>query len=131
MYNKIILAGNLTKDPELRYTPQGLAVTSFRIAANTKVKQGEEYKDETLFIDIVTFAKQAETCGEFLSKGSGVLVEGRLKERKWEADGQQKSRFEVLAQIVKFLPKKQAGGFQDSQKGDFMPPDDITDLEPF
>lgn len=113
MFNKTILVGNLTKDPELRYTPSGTPVTSFSIAVNSKTKQNDEWKDETLFIEIVTFARQAETCGEYLNKGSRVLVEGRLKESRWEAEGQQKSKLQVIAQVVKFLSKK--NGANDSE----------------
>lgn len=132
MYNRIILIGNLTKDPELRYTPQGTPVASFRIAVNSRYKQAEESREETLFIDIITFGKQAETCSQYLSKGKTVLAEGRLQERRWESDGQQRSKFEVVAQTVRFLSKKGEGpgpsdpeGFRDN------PPEGITDIEPF
>jgi len=138
MYNKIILIGNLTKDPELRYTPQGTAVTSFRIAVNSKIKQQGELKDETLFINIVVFGKQAESAGQYLSKGKSVLVEGRLQERKWESEGQQKSRVEVVANSVRFLSKKSSqgesasGGAGDTGAGDDAgAPEETTDLEPF
>ncbi len=132
MYNKTILIGNLTKDPELRYTPQGTAVTSFRIAVNSRFKQGTDMRQDTLFIDIVVFGRQAETCGEYLNKGRGVLVEGRLQERRWESDGQQRSKFEVIAQTVRFLPKKGEGEhYEEHQTKDIMPPDENTDLEPF
>jgi single-strand DNA-binding protein len=133
MYNRIILIGNLTKDPELRYTPQGTPVASFRIAVNTRYKQSEEQREDTLFIDIVTFGKQAETCSQYLNKGKSVLVEGRLQERRWESDGQQKSKFEVIAQTVRFLSRKGAGegqGGSGSTTGD-VPPDGTTDVEPF
>src|SRR3989337_1915745 len=109
MYNRIILIGNLTKDPELRYTPQGTPVASFRIAVNSRYKQGEESREEALFSDVVTFGKQAETCSQYLNKGKSVLVEGRLQERKWESDGQQRSKFEVVAQTVRFLSRKSSG----------------------
>ncbi|MBS1113786.1 MAG: single-strand binding protein family, partial [Nitrospirae bacterium] len=69
MYNKIILIGNLTKDPELRYTPQGTPVASFRLAVNYKYKQSDEMKQETMFIDNVIFGKQAESCSKYLNKG--------------------------------------------------------------
>lgn len=132
MYNKIILIGNLTKDPELRYTPQGTPVASFRLAVNSKYKQSDEIKQETMFIDNVVFGKQAESCSKFLSKGSPVLVEGRLQERRWESNGQQKSKFEVIAQTVRFLSRRSSG--QDSAsggEGDNIPPEETTDLEPF
>jgi single-strand DNA-binding protein len=136
-YNRIILIGNLTKDPELRYATTGTAFCSFRMAVNEPVKKGDEKQAETLFIDVTVFGKQAEAASEYLSKGSGVLVEGRLRERKWEADGQQKSRFEVVAFLVRFMPKKTAksdysgGGGTSSGGGDARPPDESTDLEPF
>lgn len=112
MYNKIILIGHLTKDPELRYTPQGTPVCNFRIAVNTRISRGGDRKEEVLFIDIVTFSKQAENSSQYLAKGKSMLVEGRLQERRWEADGQQKSKVEVIAAAVKFLPSKKenAGG---------------------
>jgi single-strand DNA-binding protein len=132
VYNKIILIGNLTKDPELRYTPQGTPVASFRLAVNSKYKQSDEIKQETMFIDNVVFGKQAEACSKFLSKGSPVLVEGRLQERRWESNGQQKSKFEVIAQTVRFLSRR--GSVQDAAaggEGDNIPPEETTDLEPF
>jgi single-strand DNA-binding protein len=131
MYNRIILIGNLTKDPELRYTPQGTPVASFRIAVNTRYKQSDESREDTLFIDIVTFGKQAETCSQYLNKGKSVLVEGRLQERRWESEGQQKSKFEVIAQTVRFLSRKGAGEGQGVPEHEVPPPEGTTDLEPF
>ena len=134
MYNKVILIGNLTKDPELRYTPQGTPVTSFRLAVNYRYKQsasgGDDMKQETLFIDNVIFGKQAESCSKYLNKGSSVLVEGRLQERRWESDGQQKSKFEIIAQSVRFLSRK-TGPEELVTEGDTVPPEETTDLEPF
>jgi len=130
VYNKVILIGNLTKDPELRYTPQGTPVTSFRIAVNYRYKQSDEMKQETTFIDIVVFGKQAESSSKYLNKGSSVLVEGRLQERRWESDGQQRSKFEVIAQSVRFLSRKTAPG-EPVTEGDIAPPEETTDLEPF
>lgn len=132
MFNRIILIGNLTKDPELRYTPNGAAVSTFRIAVNTRYRQGEDNREETLFIDTVVFGKQAENCSQYLSKGSQVLVEGRLQERRWESDGQQKSKFEVIAQNVRFMSKRTATSSSGySSDSDTAPPDEATDLEPF
>ena len=130
MYNKIILIGNLTKDPELRYTPQGTPVASFRLAVNYRYKQADEVKQETTFIDNVVFGKQAESCSKYLNKGSSVLVEGRLQERKWESNGQQRSKFEVIAQSVRFLSKR-GGSQEQAVEGDVIPPEETTDLEPF
>ena len=107
-YNKVILIGNLTKDPEIRYTPNGTAVASFRLAVNRRYKQGDEFKEEVCYIDIVVFGKQAESCGQYLNKGSGVIVEGRLQEKRWDTeDGQKRSKHEVVAQTVRFLPRRQ------------------------
>ena len=86
MYNKVIMIGNLTKDPELRYTPQGTPVCSFRIAVNNKIKKGDNVENDTLFIGVVAFGKQAETASKYLLKGRGVLVDGRLQERRWESN---------------------------------------------
>lgn len=135
MYNKIILIGNLTKDPELRYTPQGTAVASFGLAVNSRIKSKDESRDETLFMDIVVWGKMGETVSQYLSKGRQALVEGRLRERKWEgSDGQQKRRMEVVADNVRFLGKKDdSTGGRDTQGSgqSAAPPDEITDIEPF
>lgn len=131
MYNKVILIGNLTKDPELRYTPQGTPVATFRLAVNYRYKQADDMKQDTTFIDIVVFGKQAETCGQYLSKGGSALVEGRLQERRWESDGQQRSKFEVVAQSVRFLSSRKGTAQSGGMDHDFPPPDETTDLEPF
>ncbi len=130
MFNKIILIGNLTRDPEVRYTPQGTSICNFGIAVNRKYKQGDELKEEVTFINIVVFGKQADTCGQYLNKGSSVLVEGRLQERRWETEeGQKRSKYEVVAQTVRFLSRKaDAAG---TTGGSAPPPDETTDLEPF
>ena len=107
-FNKVILVGNLTKNPELRYTPSGTPVASFGLAVNRKFRQAEELKEEVCYVDIVVFGKQAEHCGQYLGKGNGVIVDGRLQQRRWETeDGQKRSRHEVVAQTVTFLPKRQ------------------------
>lgn len=133
MFNKIILIGNLTRDPELRYTPQGTSVCSFGIAVNRRYKQGEETKEEVTFINVVVFGKQADICGQYLNKGSAVLIEGRLQERRWETeDGQKRSRHEVVAQNVRFLSKKQGVADFEAERGvEVPPPDETTELEPF
>ena len=132
MFNRVILIGNLTKDPDVRYTPNGTPVTTMRLAVTSKYKQGDDMKDETLFIDVVVFGKQAETCGQYLSKGNPVLVEGRLRERRWESEGTQKSKFEVTANNVRFLPKRESKQVDSGESGySDTPPDEVTDIEPF
>jgi single-strand DNA-binding protein len=105
-FNKVILMGNLTRDPELRYIPSGTAVATLRLAVNNRYRQGDEWKDDVCYVDVTVWGKQAENCNEFLSKGSGVLVEGRLSYRTWETEeGQTRSKHEVVANTVRFLPK--------------------------
>lgn len=128
MFNRIILIGNLTRDPEIRYTPSGVAVATVPIAVNSRYRQGEELREETLFIDAIVFGKQAETCTQYLNKGRMVLVEGRLRERRWEHEGQRRSKFEVIASNIRFLSRREASESQDS---DQLPPEEYTDLEPF
>jgi single-strand DNA-binding protein len=125
MYNKIILIGNLTKDLELKYTPQGTPMTSFRIAVNSPFKA-----EEALFIDVVTFGKLAENCSQYLGKGKAVLVEGRLQEKRWESEGKPKSKFQVVAQIVQFISKKadtESRGISDVEGL----PEETIGIEPF
>lgn len=108
-YNRVILIGNLLDDPKLRYTPNTSPVANFRLAVNTRFRSAnaEAQKDETLFIDVVVFGKQAETCTQYLTKGRQVLVEGRLRIRSWEGkDAQRKYRTEVVAERVQFLGTK-------------------------
>ncbi len=110
-FNKVILAGNLTRNPEVRYTPSGTPVTSFGLAVNRRFKQASDLKEEVCYVDIVVFGKQAEHCGQYLSKGNGVIVDGRLQQRRWETeDGQKRSKHEVVAQSITFLPKRQDAG---------------------
>ena len=107
-FNKVLLMGNLTRDPELRYTSGGTAVASFGLAVNRKFKQGEEWKDEVCFVDITVWAKQGENCAEYLNKGSQAFIEGRLNYQTWEdkQSGQQRSKLEVVANNVQFLTKQ-------------------------
>ncbi len=110
-FNRVILAGNLVRDPEIRYLPSGLSVTSFAVAVNSRYKQNNELKEEVSYFDIVVFGKMGENCAEYLSKGRPVLVEGRLRQRRWETEGVKKSKIEVVADNVQFLgsPRGAAG----------------------
>ena len=105
-FNKIILMGYLTRNPELRFSPSGTPIASFGLGINRRWKQGEEIKEEVTFVDVVVFGKQAEHCGQYLTKGNSVVVEGRLQQRRWETeDGQKRRKHEVVGQSVTFLPK--------------------------
>ncbi len=108
--NKVFLIGRLARDPELRYIPSGTAVTTFTVATNRAytLASGEK-REESCFVRVVAWARQAELCGEYLSKGSPVFVEGRLQSRSWETpDGQKRSTIEVVAQNIQFLGKQPA-----------------------
>lgn len=111
-FNKALLMGNLTRDPELRYLPSGQAVTSFTLAMNrTYNSQGGEKKEETSFIRVVVWGRLGEVCNEYLKKGSPAFVEGRLQSRSWEAqDGTKRSTIEVVAQSVQFLSRAPRSG---------------------
>ncbi|MDD5501585.1 MAG: single-stranded DNA-binding protein [Candidatus Omnitrophica bacterium] len=130
-YNKVLLMGNLTKDPELRYTPQGTAVANLRMAVNRKYRsKDQELKEEVCFITAVVWNKQAETCNQYLRKGSGVFVEGRLQSRSWEDNaGAKRSVIEVRAERVQFMgsPAQARTSAQPSAyqgQGDSLPADD-------
>ena len=103
--NKVFLIGNLTRDPELRYTPNGTAVTNLRIAVNRQFKdRAGELKKETCFLTVVVWDKQAEASSQFLQKGRPVFVEGKLQSRSWEdASGQKRNVLEVRADRIQFL----------------------------
>ena len=129
-YNKVILMGNLTRDPELRYTPNGTAVATLSLAVNRRYKVNEESREETDFFDIVVFGKQAENCSEYLKKGRPILVDGRLSQRRWETDeGQKRSKVEVVAFSVQFLgtakEKSESGGTGDKDSGPEFDDSDI------
>ena len=123
-FNKVILLGNLTRDPEMRYTPSGTPVASFGLAVNRRYRQGEEQKEEVCFVDISTFARSAEIVGQYLSKGSPVLIEGRLQFRSWEdQNGQRRSKLDVVAERVNLMPRaSQDGGGSRQSAGSGAPP---------
>jgi single-strand DNA-binding protein len=105
-FNKVILAGNLTRDPELRYTPKGLAIAKIGLAINRSWKtETGEAKEEVTFVDIDAFGKQAETIGQYLKKGRPILVEGRLRLDQWDdkQTGQKRSRLGVVLEGFQFL----------------------------
>ena len=103
--NKVLLIGNLTKDPELRYTPNGTAVANLRIAVNRKFKDRTgELKEDTCFVTVTAWDKQAEICNQYLQKGRPIFVEGILQSRSWDTpDGQKRSTIDVRAERIQFL----------------------------
>ena len=122
-FNKVMLMGNLTRDPELRFTSNGSAVASFGLAVNRKFKQGDEWKDDVCFVDITVWGKQGENCAEYLSKGRPAFVEGYLKFSTWESDGQKRNKLEVVANSVQFL------GFRDNSQGGISTNQDTASSE--
>jgi single-strand DNA-binding protein len=110
MLNQVIIMGNLTKDVELKYIPAGTAIGNFSLAMNSKYKSGGEYKEEVSYIQVTTFGKVAENCAEYLRKGSRAIVQGRLKQERWEKDGEKKNAVKVMATLVTFLDKIQNTG---------------------
>ena len=111
-YNRVILVGNLTRDPELRYTSGGTAVTDIGLAVNDRRKTASgEWQDETTFVDVTLWARQAEVANEYLSKGSPVLIEGRLKLDTWETkEGQKRSKLHVVGERMQMLSGRTGGG---------------------
>jgi len=122
-FNKVFLMGNLTKDPELRYTPQGTAVLNLRLAVNRKFRnKNQELKEETCFITVVVWNKQAEACNQYLHKASAVFVEGILQSRSWEDNaGQKRNVIEVRAERVQFLGAAPAKGLPDAESAQQEP----------
>jgi single-strand DNA-binding protein len=109
-FNRVILVGNLTRDPELRYIPSGTAVSDIGLAVNDRVKRGDQWVDEVCFVDVTMWGRTAEIANEYLSKGSPILVEGRLKLHTWEKDGQKHSKLRVTCDRMQMLGSKSDRG---------------------
>ena len=117
--NRVVLVGNLTRDPELRTTPSGTSVCKLRIAVNTRQKDSatQQWTDKPNYFDVTVWGNQGESCAQYLSKGRPVGVDGRLDWREWEAqDGSKRQAVEIIAESVQFL-----GGRQDGGEAQFVP----------
>jgi single-strand DNA-binding protein len=127
--NKVILFGNLTRDPELRTTPSGQPVATLGIATNRRVKKDEQWVDVPEYHTVVVWGRQAETSAQYLKKGSQVLVEGRLQTRSWEKDGQKRYTTEVVSEQVTFGRAAGGGGERSSAPATpkAQPKDDAID----
>ena len=111
-FNKVILAGNLTRDPEMRYTPKGMAIASFGMAINrTHTSETGEKKEEVTFVDVTAFGRTAEVISQYLKKGRPILIEGRLKYDTWDdkQTGQKRSKLAVVADGFQFLDSGRQG----------------------
>ncbi|MGA2798409.1 MAG: single-stranded DNA-binding protein [Thermoguttaceae bacterium] len=137
-FNRVILVGNLTRDPEIRYIQSGSAVADVGLAVNDRRKNANgEWIEETTFVDVVLWGRTAEVAGEYLSKGSPVLIEGRLKLDSWETqDGQKRSKIKVICERMQMLGSKGEGrgpaatagkpaARQDSEYSQPAPPEDL------
>lgn len=113
-YNKVILLGNLTRDPQVRYTPGGTAVAEIGLAVNRTWfdKQSNQRKEETTFVDVTLWGRQAEVAGEYLAKGRAVLIEGRLQLDQWEdkTSGEKRSKLKVVGEEMKMVGGRGEGG---------------------
>lgn len=128
--NKVFLIGNLTRDPELRYTPGGTAVANLGIAVNRRFKDSSgELKEEVCFLTVTVWDKQAEACCQYLKKGRPVFVEGVLQSRFWEtSDGQKRSAIDVRAERVQFLGSY-GGGNKDKEQAEVKMADTVHQQE--
>jgi single-strand DNA-binding protein len=112
--NKVFLMGNLTRDPEVRYTPSGTAVCEFGMAINRRYRSGEEWREETCFVDVSMWGRRGVALSEYLRKGEPVFIEGRLNFRQWEnQDGQRRSKLSVVAENFEFLGGRGGGRSRD------------------
>ena len=115
-FSRVVLVGNLTRPPELRHIPSGLAVTDNAVAINDRRKLASgEWADEVTFVDFTLWGRQAEVCCEYAVKGSSVLVEGRLKQDSWETEGQKRSKLKVIGDRIVLLGSR--GGGDDESGG--------------
>ena len=126
-YNRVVLLGNVTRDPELRYIPSGMAVTDLGLAVNDRRKTATgEWVEEPTFVDVTLWGRTAEVAGEYLSKGSPVLIEGRLKLETWEnSDGQKRSKLKVVGERMQLLgarPQGDGGGRPAPQNSQYSQP---------
>ena len=116
-FNRVVLMGNLTRDPELRYIPSGTAVSDIGLAVNDRVKRGDQWVDEATFVDITLWGRTAEVANEYLSKGSAVLIEGRLKLDTWEKEGQKFSKLKVIGERMQMIGGRSGNGGGGGSRG--------------
>lgn len=118
-FNRVIIAGRLTRDVEVKYLGSGSAITDLGLAVNhTYNRKNGEREEEVCFVDVTVWGPQAESCEKYLSKGKTVLIEGRLKLEQWETDGQKRSKHKIVADRVQFGPREEGGGGQPRQQYD-------------
>lgn len=124
--NRVIIVGRLTADPELKYTAGGTPVASFSVAVNSREKVGDEWQDRADFFDVTAWSSQGEACAQHLSRGQRVGVEGRLRQERWEKDGQKRTKVKIVATSVQFL-EKPGGGDRHDEADQFVPSAPVPD----
>ncbi|MDC0935382.1 single-stranded DNA-binding protein [Pirellulales bacterium] len=122
-FNRVILLGNLTRDPELRFTAGRKAVSDVGLAVNDRIKKDGAWVEETTFVDVTLWGRMAEVANEFLTKGSPVLIEGRLKYETWEKDGQKRSKLKVVCDRMQMLGGRQHENAADENEA---PPEAVS-----
>jgi single-strand DNA-binding protein len=122
-FNQVTIIGRLTREPETRFTSSGTQICSFGIATSRRYKQGEEEKQDVLFIDVSSFGRLAEICGQYLYKGQLIFLLGRLRLEQWQSeDGSKRSKHSIIADTVQFLGRKDdASGAPEPDGGDDIP----------
>jgi len=122
--NRVVVVGNLTRDPELRHTPSGTPVCSLRIAVNTRRKDASgQWADKANYFSVSVFGQQAENCAQYLAKGRPVAIDGRLEWREWEQDGNKREAVEIVADSVQFLGSRGDGDGDGGGGGGYIPAD--------
>lgn len=119
--NKVLLFGNLTRDPEMKSLPSGIQVANFGMATNRRVKRNERWEDVPEFHNVVVFGRQAETASQYLKKGASAFIEGRLQTRSWDGEKGKQYRTEIIAERVQFGPRPSTGSGQAARGDDPSP----------
>jgi single-strand DNA-binding protein len=129
--NHVVLVGRLTRDAELKFTNTGLAICTFSIAINRRVKSGDKWTDEANFFDITLFGKQGEGVSQYLTKGTQVAIDGELRQDRWEQDGQKRSKVKIVANNLQLLGSRSGsgGGGPDRMPKDYDGPGDSGPAE--
>ena len=124
--NRVVITGNLTRDPELRNTSSGMPVCSLRIAVNTRRKQGDEWVEKPNYFDVTVWGKQGENCATYLEKGRPIGVDGRLEWREFDdREGNKRQAVEIIADTVQFLGGREGGGGGAGNGSRFTPQSDV------
>jgi single-strand DNA-binding protein len=120
--NRVVIVGNLVRDPELRSLPSGTSVCTLRVAVNSREKRDGNWQDYTSYFDVTVFGNQGDAAAQYLSKGRPVGVDGKLREDRWEKDGQKHSRIKVIADNVQFLGGRRDGDGGGGESSEFQAP---------